>query len=69
MMMDVSKRAWVDGCRLRGDGKLDIFKTNFSDDTSTLYRNKGNGTFDDVTFAAGWAYIHGIWAGEPCFGF
>jgi hypothetical protein len=36
-----------------GDGKLDIFKTNFSDDTSTLYRNNGNGTFDDVTFAAG----------------
>jgi enediyne biosynthesis protein E4 len=36
-----------------GDGKLDIFKTNFSDDTSTLYRNNDNGTFDDVTFAAG----------------
>ena len=36
-----------------GDGHLDIFKTNFSDDTSTLYRNKGDGTFDDATFAAG----------------
>jgi enediyne biosynthesis protein E4 len=36
-----------------GDGHLDIFKTNFSDDTSTLYRNNGNGTFDDTTFAAG----------------
>ncbi|MGA3093177.1 MAG: CRTAC1 family protein [Terriglobales bacterium] len=36
-----------------GDGRLDIFKTNFSDDTSTLYRNNGDGTFDDVTFAAG----------------
>jgi enediyne biosynthesis protein E4 len=36
-----------------GDGKLDIFKTNFSDDTSTLYRNDGEGNFDDVTFAAG----------------
>jgi hypothetical protein len=36
-----------------GDGHLDIFKTNFSDDTSTLYRNNGNGTFDDVTTAAG----------------
>ncbi len=36
-----------------GDGKLDIFKTNFSDDTATLYRNNGDGTFDDVTFAAG----------------
>src|SRR5580692_2568093 len=36
-----------------GDGHLDIFKTNFSDDTATLYRNNGNGTFDDVTFPAG----------------
>ena len=35
-----------------GDGKLDIFKTNFSDDTATLYRNNGNGTFDDVTYPA-----------------
>src|SRR6267154_2403812 len=36
-----------------GDGKLDLFKTNFSDDTATLYRNNGDGTFDDVTYAAG----------------
>jgi hypothetical protein len=36
-----------------GDGRLDIFKTNFSDDTATLYRNNGDGTFDDVTFRAG----------------
>jgi len=36
-----------------GDGKLDIFKTNFSDDTATLYRNNGDGTFDDVTYQAG----------------
>ena len=36
-----------------GDGRMDIFKTNFSDDTATLYRNNGDGTFDDVTFAAG----------------
>jgi len=36
-----------------GDGRLDIFKTNFSDDTSTLYHNNGDGTFDDKTFAAG----------------
>ena len=36
-----------------GDGRPDIFKTNFSDDTSTLYRNNGDGTFDDATFAAG----------------
>jgi len=36
-----------------GDGQLDIFKTNFSDDTSTLYHNNGDGTFSDVTYAAG----------------
>src|SRR5215475_4464553 len=40
-----------------GDGKFDIFKTNFSGDTSTLYRNLGvkSGllSFDDVTFTAG----------------
>ncbi len=36
-----------------GDGKLDLFKTNFSDDTSTLYRNNGDGTFTDMTFPAG----------------
>lgn len=36
-----------------GDGRLDIFKTNFSDDTSTLYKNNGDGTFTDATFSAG----------------
>jgi len=36
-----------------GDGRLDIFKTNFSDDTPILYQNRGNGIFSDVTFAAG----------------
>jgi enediyne biosynthesis protein E4 len=36
-----------------GDGRLDIFKTNFSDDTPILYRNDGDGVFTDVTFAAG----------------
>ncbi len=36
-----------------GDGKIDLFKTNFSDDTSTLYHNNGDGTYNDVTFPAG----------------
>ncbi|MGH9490682.1 MAG: CRTAC1 family protein [Terriglobales bacterium] len=35
------------------NGNLDIVKTNFSDDTPTLYRNEGDGTFDDVTYQAG----------------
>jgi len=36
-----------------GDGRLDLFKTNFSDDTSTLYHANSDGTFSDVTFPAG----------------
>ncbi len=36
-----------------GDGRLDLFKTNFSDDTPTLYRNDGEGVFTDATYAAG----------------
>jgi hypothetical protein len=36
-----------------GDGWLDIIKTNFSDDTATLYHNNGDGTFTDETLAAG----------------
>ncbi|GGA72402.1 RNA-binding protein [Edaphobacter acidisoli] len=36
-----------------GDGRLDLFKTNFSDDTATLYRNNGDGTYTDQTFPAG----------------
>ena len=35
------------------DGWFDIVKTNFADDTSTLYRNQGDGTFNDVTYPAG----------------
>ena len=38
-----------------GDGWLDIIKTNFSDDTATLYRNNHDGTFNDITAAAGLA--------------
>jgi enediyne biosynthesis protein E4 len=36
-----------------GDGNLDLFRTNFSDDTSTLYHNDGKGNFSDVTYPAG----------------
>jgi hypothetical protein len=39
------------------DGRLDIVKTNFTDDIPNLYRNLGKGLFADATQAAGLA-IH-----------
>jgi enediyne biosynthesis protein E4 len=47
------------------DGLLDIFKTNFSGDTSTLYRNAGKATFDDITFPAGIGTVT-RWLGWGC---
>jgi len=38
-------------------GRQDIVKTNFSDDTPTLYINRGNNSFDDVTHSAGLGLI------------
>lgn len=38
-----------------GDGLLDIFKTNFADDTHTFYRNAGHNNFEDETIASGLA--------------
>jgi hypothetical protein len=35
------------------DGHLDIFKTNFSDDTSSLYRNLGSGAFESEILESG----------------
>jgi len=35
------------------DGRPDIFKTNFSDDSSSLYHNNGDGTFSSTIFDAG----------------
>jgi hypothetical protein len=34
------------------DGFFDLVKTNFADDTPTLYHNNRDGTFDDVTYAS-----------------
>ena len=36
-----------------GSGRLDLVKTNFAGDTSTLYRNLGGNAFEDITFQAG----------------
>jgi len=35
------------------DGRLDILKTHFAEDTPVLYRNEGKGNFLDVTLPAG----------------
>ena len=35
------------------DGNLDIVKSNFAGDTHSLYRNQGDGNFEDATFASG----------------
>ncbi len=35
------------------DGRLDVYLTNFSDDTNTLYHNDANGVFTDVTYQSG----------------
>ena len=39
-----------------GDGALDLFRSNFSDERETLYRNRGQGEFDDATQSAGLAH-------------
>jgi enediyne biosynthesis protein E4 len=35
------------------DGRFDIFKTNFADDTCNLYHNNADGTFTDAAFSSG----------------
>jgi len=36
-----------------GDGRDDIHRTNFADDTNVLYHNDGGGSFTETTFQAG----------------
>lgn len=43
----------ADAGDFNGDGFLDLVKTNFMDDTSTLYQNNGDGTFADRTAPSG----------------
>jgi hypothetical protein len=43
----------VDAGDYDGDGRLDLIKTHFSQDYTTLYRNLGGGLFADVSVRAG----------------
>jgi len=43
-------------------GRQDLVKTNFSDDTPTLYLNRGDHNFDDVTYSSGLGRIRN-WLG------
>jgi hypothetical protein len=46
-----------------GDGRLDLVKTNFAQDYTSLYRNEGNGLFVDVSFRSGLAATLGPYLG------
>ncbi len=49
-----SRPAWELGIGdVNLDGRLDIFKTHFADDTHVLYVNDGQGMFRDITLKAG----------------
>jgi hypothetical protein len=43
----------VDSGDYDGNGRPDLYVTNFSDDYNTLYRSDGGGLFTDVTFESG----------------
>ena len=43
----------VDCGDVDGDGKPELFVTNFSNELNTLYANRGDGTFEDVSLKAG----------------
>jgi hypothetical protein len=43
----------VDGADYDGSGRISLFRSNFSDEMETLYHNRGDGNFDEVTLRAG----------------
>jgi dUTPase len=53
----------VDAGDYDGDGRLDLVKTNFSQDYTALYHNDGDGLFTDVSFRSGLAATLGTYLG------
>ena len=53
----------VDAGDVDGDGRLDLVKTNFSQDYTSLYRNEGDGVFVDASFRSGLAATLGPYFG------
>ena len=53
----------LDASDYDGDGKLDLFVTNFESESNTLYRNLGDGTYADTTYGAGLALPSLPWVG------
>ena len=53
----------VDAGDVDGDGLLDLVKTNFSQDYTSLYRNEGGGLFVDASFRSGLAATLGPYLG------
>ena len=53
----------VDVGDVDGDGRLDLVKTNFSQDYTSLFRNEGGGLFVDESFRSGLASTLGPYLG------
>ncbi len=54
----------IDGGDVDGDGRIDLITTTFQDEMPVLYRNLGEGMFDDVTNSANldrWLHPHVNW--------